>query len=101
MVKIEKPLDDERGSIKNLDELLFRLEWYHQCIYNYIHYKEIIPPSQFFHAFCQGFLLGSLGTWAPGLFSAAVILFTLWLAYRRIIRVPAPVEAQPAEPCCA
>jgi DHA1 family tetracycline resistance protein-like MFS transporter len=48
-----------------------------------------------------GFILGRLGTWAPGVFSALVILFTLWLAYRRILRVPAPVEPQPAEPCCA
>jgi MFS transporter, DHA1 family, tetracycline resistance protein len=48
-----------------------------------------------------GFILGRLGTWAPGVFSALVILFTLWLAYRRILRLPAPVEPQPAEPCCA
>jgi DHA1 family tetracycline resistance protein-like MFS transporter len=42
-----------------------------------------------------GFLLGSLGAWAPGVFSALVLLWSVWFAYRRIVLVkPA---AQPFE----
>jgi DHA1 family tetracycline resistance protein-like MFS transporter len=48
-----------------------------------------------------GFLLGSIGTWAPGVVSAFVMLWAVWLAYRRIILVKPPVEPQPVEPCCA
>jgi MFS transporter, DHA1 family, tetracycline resistance protein len=32
-----------------------------------------------------GFLLGSIGTWAPGLVSALLMLWATWFAYRRII----------------
>jgi DHA1 family tetracycline resistance protein-like MFS transporter len=48
------------------------------------------------------FVLGSIGTWAPGVISAAVILWAIWLAYRRIVLVKGPVEpeTQPVEPCC-
>jgi hypothetical protein len=48
------------------------------------------------------FVLGSIGTWAPGMVSAVVILWAIWLAYRRIVLVKAPVEpeTQPVEPCC-
>ncbi len=48
-----------------------------------------------------GFLLGSIGTWAPGVASAAVILWAIWLAYRRIIQVKSVEEPVYAEPCCA
>jgi DHA1 family tetracycline resistance protein-like MFS transporter len=48
-----------------------------------------------------GFLIGSIGTWAPGLASAAVLLVAVWLAYRRIIMVKELVVAIPAEECCA
>jgi DHA1 family tetracycline resistance protein-like MFS transporter len=34
-----------------------------------------------------GFLIGSIGTWAPGVFSAVVMLWTIWLVYQRIILV--------------
>jgi DHA1 family tetracycline resistance protein-like MFS transporter len=34
-----------------------------------------------------GFLLQQLGTWAPGIFSALIMSYALWLAYRRIIKV--------------
>jgi hypothetical protein len=49
------------------------------------------------------FVLGSIGTWAPGVVSAAVMLWAIWLAYRRIVQVKAPLESetQPVEPCCA
>jgi MFS transporter, DHA1 family, tetracycline resistance protein len=49
-----------------------------------------------------GFLLGSLGTWAPGVASAAIMLFAVYLAYRRILLVK-PVTEQPSseELCCA
>ncbi len=49
-----------------------------------------------------GFLLGSLGTWAPGVASAAIMLFAVYLAYRRILVVK-PVIEQPSteELCCA
>jgi DHA1 family tetracycline resistance protein-like MFS transporter len=46
-----------------------------------------------------GFLIGSIGTWAPGVTSAVVILWAVWLAYRQIIRVKEPVVAIPAEEC--
>ena len=48
-----------------------------------------------------GFLLGSIGTWAPGVASAAVILWAIWLAYRRILLVKPVEEPASAEPCCA
>ncbi len=34
-----------------------------------------------------GFLLQQLGAWAPGVFSALIMSYALWLAYRRIIKV--------------
>ena len=53
-----------------------------------------------------GFIFGSIGTWAPGVFSAVVLLMAIWLAYRRLVlaKVPAevaPAESEPAELCCA
>jgi DHA1 family tetracycline resistance protein-like MFS transporter len=36
-----------------------------------------------------GFLLGNLGTWAPGIFSAFLMMWAVWFAYRRIILVKA------------
>ena len=49
-----------------------------------------------------GFLLGSIGTWAPGVASAAIMLCAVYLAYRRILLVK-PVIEQPSneELCCA
>ncbi|MCX7607622.1 MAG: MFS transporter, partial [Anaerolineales bacterium] len=35
-----------------------------------------------------GFLLDSLGVWAPGVFSALLLGWSVWFAYRRIVRVP-------------
>ena len=32
-----------------------------------------------------GYLLGNLGTWAPGIFSAFLMSWAVWFAYRRII----------------
>ncbi len=40
-----------------------------------------------------GFLLGNLGTWAPGIFSAILMAWAVWFAYRRIILAKTtPVE---------
>ncbi len=36
-----------------------------------------------------GLLLGNLGTWAPGIFSAILMAWAVWFAYRRIILVKA------------
>ncbi len=47
-----------------------------------------------------GFLIGSIGTWAPGMAGAIVLLWAAWLAYRRILMVEAREIPQPAE-CCA
>jgi hypothetical protein len=47
------------------------------------------------------FMLGSIGIWVPAAFCALVILWTIWLTYRRIIRMKASVETQPTEPSCA
>jgi DHA1 family tetracycline resistance protein-like MFS transporter len=49
-----------------------------------------------------GFLIGSIGTWAPGLTSAVVLLFAVWLAYQRIIYAKEKVieVSIPAEECC-
>jgi len=44
-----------------------------------------------------GFLLGNLGTWAPGIFSAFLMAWAVWFAYRRILRVKAPLAAPVAE----
>ena len=43
-------------------------------------------------AIIGGFLFGSIGMWAPGVFGASMILLAIWLAYRRIILV---MEAKP------
>lgn len=49
-----------------------------------------------------GFLLASIGMWAPGVFSAGVLLVGLWLAYRNIIRERPAIETAPTEEvCCA
>lgn len=32
-----------------------------------------------------GYLLGKLGTWAPGIFSAILMTWAIWVAYRRIV----------------
>ena len=50
-----------------------------------------------------GFLFGSIGAWAPGVAGAAVLLWTVWLAYRRIILVKEkePEVSLPTEECCA
>lgn len=42
---------------------------------------RVISPS------VGGFLLGALGGWAPGVASAALMLWAVWFAYRRIILV--------------
>ncbi|GAB4455922.1 MAG: tetracycline resistance MFS efflux pump [Anaerolineales bacterium] len=39
-----------------------------------------------------GFLLGSLGAWAPGVFSALALVWSVWFAYRRIVRVKQQVQ---------
>jgi DHA1 family tetracycline resistance protein-like MFS transporter len=46
-----------------------------------------------------GLLFGSFGMWAPGAFSAIMVLFAIWLAYQRILSVketkaeaPLPIE---------
>jgi DHA1 family tetracycline resistance protein-like MFS transporter len=53
--------------------------------------SRVIAPS------AGGFLLQNLGAWAPGVVSAALMLWAVLFAYRRIIQVK-PVEAvQPME----
>ena len=49
-----------------------------------------------------GFLIGSIGTWAPGVTSAVIMLWAVWLTYRRIIHVEKKkVEVNlPIEECC-
>jgi MFS transporter, DHA1 family, tetracycline resistance protein len=42
---------------------------------------RVISPS------VGGFLLGSAGSWAPGVVSAALILWAVWFFYRRVILV--------------
>jgi DHA1 family tetracycline resistance protein-like MFS transporter len=42
---------------------------------------RVISPS------VGGFLLGAVGAWAPGFVSAVLMLWAVWFAYRRIIRV--------------
>jgi DHA1 family tetracycline resistance protein-like MFS transporter len=43
-----------------------------------------------------GYLLQQFGTWAPGIFSALIMSYALWLAYQRIVRVtPADLQDQP------
>jgi DHA1 family tetracycline resistance protein-like MFS transporter len=42
--------------------------------------SRVIAPTM------GGFLLGNLGTWAPGIFSTLLMLCAVWIAYRRITR---------------
>lgn len=46
-----------------------------------------------------GFLFGSVGMWAPGLAGAVVLLWAVWVAYRRILMVKVTQMPQPAEEC--
>ena len=46
--------------------------------------SRVIAPS------AGGFLLQNLGTWAPGLVSAIVMLWTVYFTYRRIIMIKKP-----------
>jgi DHA1 family tetracycline resistance protein-like MFS transporter len=46
---------------------------------------RVIAPS------AGGFLLGSLGAWAPGAVSAALMLWVVYFAYRRIVRAKSPL----------
>jgi DHA1 family tetracycline resistance protein-like MFS transporter len=46
---------------------------------------RVISPS------VGGFLLGTVGAWAPGAVSALLMLWAVWFAYRRIILVKTPV----------
>lgn len=46
---------------------------------------RVIAPS------AGGFLLGSLGAWAPGVVSAVLMLWAIYFAYRRVINVKSPV----------
>lgn len=57
---------------------------------------RVISPS------IGGFLFGSIGVWAPGAASAVVMLWAVWLAYRRIILVKEKEVGipQPTEECC-
>jgi len=48
-----------------------------------------------------GYLFGSIGMWAPGVFSAAMILWAIWLAYRQIRYVEEPEVVVAAEEACA
>jgi DHA1 family tetracycline resistance protein-like MFS transporter len=44
-----------------------------------------------------GFLLGNLGTWAPGIFSAILMAWAVWFAYKRIIRTKLPATTPEPE----
>ncbi len=57
---------------------------------------RVISPS------IGGFLIGSIGTWAPGVTSAVIMLWAVWLAYRRIIHVQDKKAeiSLPIEECC-
>ncbi len=47
-------------------------------------FTRILAPS------LGGFLLQSLGTWAPGAFSGLLMLWVVWFAYRRLVLYPDP-----------
>jgi len=49
-----------------------------------------------------GALLGTLGTWAPGVASATILVVTIWLAYQRIVLAKEKelVVPRPTEECC-
>jgi len=44
-----------------------------------------------------GFLLGTVGIWAPGVFCALMLLWSVWFAYRRILGVQKVVVPSAAE----
>lgn len=46
---------------------------------------RVISPS------VGGYLLGNLGAWAPGIVSAALMLWAIWFAYRHIVLVKTSV----------
>ncbi len=50
---------------------------------------RVIAPS------VGGFLLGSVGAWTPGIVSAALMLWAVWFAYRRVI-LAKPAAVPPA-----
>jgi DHA1 family tetracycline resistance protein-like MFS transporter len=58
---------------------------------------RVISPS------IGGLLFGGIGVWAPGVFSAVMILLALWLAYQRIILINEKETEMtfPTEECCA
>jgi DHA1 family tetracycline resistance protein-like MFS transporter len=58
--------------------------------------SRVISPS------LGGLLFGSIGAWAPGVAGAVVLLWTVWLAYQRIILVKEKqLEVSlPAAECC-
>ena len=47
-----------------------------------------------------GFLFGSVGMWAPGVAGAVVLLWAVWMAYRRILMEKVVEIPQPVEECC-
>jgi MFS transporter, DHA1 family, tetracycline resistance protein len=53
--------------------------------------SRVVAPS------AGGFLLQNLGAWAPGVFSAALMLWVVFFTYRRIILVKPPVISPMAE----
>ncbi len=54
-------------------------------------FTRVIAPT------VGGFLLGTLGVWAPGVFCALVLLWSVWFAYRRIVLVKKLVIPPTAE----
>lgn len=46
------------------------------------------------------FMLGRIGLWVPAGFSAAVLLSTIWFAYRRVGFMKSSPEPIPSEPSC-
>ncbi len=58
-------------------------------------FSRVIAPS------AGGLLLQNLGTWAPGAFSAALMLWLVYFTYRRIILVNKNVILSPSEAGCA
>ncbi len=57
---------------------------------------RVISPS------IGGFLLGSIGTWAPGAASAVIMLWAVRLAYRRLLMEKPAIEPPDTEElCCA
>jgi DHA1 family tetracycline resistance protein-like MFS transporter len=53
--------------------------------------SRVIAPS------AGGFLLQNLGAWAPGVVSAALMLWVVYFTYRRIIRIKLPTIPPAAE----